>query len=108
MATLDENAKSVLQKFTDSNGKLIATEDMSDELKEAINYINENNIDFNNIDLEEEPLLPDEELDSEEDMNIENDDDRFENNLEELELYDESELAEELDDTDVEDLGKFL
>ena len=108
MATLDERAKSVLQKFTDSNGKLIATEDMSDELKEAINYINENNIDFNNIDLDEEPLLPDEEQESKEDMDTETDSDSLDDELEELEPYDESELAEELDDTEVEDLGKFL
>ncbi|MBR3230384.1 MAG: hypothetical protein IKF91_06135 [Bacilli bacterium] len=111
MATLDEKSRDILNKFTNPEGKLIVTDDMSDDLKEAIEYINENNLDIFNTDLEEEPLLSDEELDSlenEEEYQEDLDESNELGPFEELEPFDESELIETLDDSEVEELGKFI
>lgn len=44
MVTLDDNMKARLSKLTDSDGKIIVTDDMPEDLKGCINYLNNNNI----------------------------------------------------------------
>ena len=44
MVTLDENTKSKLSGLLDSDGKITITDDMPEDLKECINYLNDNNI----------------------------------------------------------------
>ena len=41
---MDSKDKERLKQFLDEDGKIIITEDMPDDLKQAINYMNENNI----------------------------------------------------------------
>jgi len=44
MVTLDESSKVKLSSFMDDDGKLKITDDMPEDLKAAISYLNENNV----------------------------------------------------------------
>ena len=44
MVTLDDTTKSKLSGLLDSDGKINITEDMPEDLKECIKYLNDNNV----------------------------------------------------------------
>ena len=44
MVTVDDTTKSKLSGLLDSDGKITITEDMPEDLKECIKYLNDNNI----------------------------------------------------------------
>ncbi len=54
---MDDALKQKLSQFVDNEGKLIIQEDMPDDLKDAIKYLNENNI---NIFAPNDPMADDE------------------------------------------------
>ena len=54
---MDDALKQKLSQFVDNEGKLIIQEDMPDDLKDAIKYLNENNI---NIFALNDPMADDE------------------------------------------------
>ena len=50
MVTLDEETKAKLGQLIDSDGKVIISDDMPEDLKGCLKYINDNNINiFGNI-----------------------------------------------------------
>ena len=52
MAKMNEQLRETLQHLVNSDGKLIITEEMPDDIKDALNYFNENNIDIFNTDFD--------------------------------------------------------
>lgn len=44
MITIDDNTKNKLSQFLDSDGHIIISDDMPEDLKMAIKYMNDNNI----------------------------------------------------------------
>lgn len=44
MITIDDNTKNKLSQFLDSTGHIIISDDMPEDLKNAIKYMNDNNI----------------------------------------------------------------
>ena len=58
---MDSKDKETLKRFLDEDGKIIITEDMPDDLKNAINYMNENNI--NLLEKRQHVSFDDEDLD---------------------------------------------
>ncbi len=44
MITVDDNTKAKLNGLTDGDGKIMVSDDMPDDLKAAIKYLNDNNI----------------------------------------------------------------
>ena len=87
-----DNANVNLAQFMDENGKIIISDDMPADLKEAINYLNENNVNlFTKIDDVEVSELDDDE-DLEDELDLDDDSD------EEDDLDDDFELDDDLDD----------
>ena len=92
MVTLDDNMKARLSKLTDSDGKIIVTDDMPDDLKGCINYLNNNNISLFSEsdpsayfdDYEPDPFAPGFVDSADSDASIDDDDDD-----EDVEEYDE-------------------
>lgn len=101
--TISERTREVLEKLKKPNGEIITTEDMSADLREAIEYINANNIDIFNAPITEPDEEEIEEIEETDELSESESDD-----LEPLEPFDESELVEDLEDSDVEELGDFL
>ena len=60
MIKLDDTTKQRLSRFIGSDGKIIVSDDMPDDLKAAINYMNSNNI---SLLSEVDPLADEEESD---------------------------------------------
>lgn len=56
MINQDEQLKGLLEKLRDKSGKIIVTDDMSDDLKKALTTINEENIDIFSPKYSEEEL----------------------------------------------------
>lgn len=108
MARISDETKALLKEFVGEDGQFLITESMPDDLKEALKFYNENNIDVfsDSADLDEEddddeeagPLVSSA-LDELEKNPIEDD----ENELETLDLSNSSE-----DDNDADDLEGFL
>lgn len=106
MVTVNDDTMSKLNGLTDDDGKIIVTDDMPDDLKAAINYLNDNNISLFSgpdpqayvEDYEPDPFAPDYVDDS---SDIESDLD------EELEDDEEDDLEED-DETSVEGLDDIF
>ena len=89
---MNEELQQSLGKLLDSNGKVIVTDDMPDDLKAAINYLNDNNINI---------LSPSDSL-ADADEEEENDDDfeEFDSDFESSEI---DENLIEIEDEEIED-----
>ena len=104
-----DNANVNLAQFMDENGKIIISDNMPNDLKEAINFLNENNVNlFTKIDdVEVSELDDDEDLKNEivlDDDSDEDDDFELDDNL-------DDDLDDDLDENDssnVEELNNLF
>jgi len=99
--------KQRLSQFVDQDGKIIISDDMPDDLKSAIKYMNDNNVNlFENIDVN---FVEDEDSSDEE----ENYDTVSLNSLEDEDSYGEEidevdDLSDETDDSSLQDLDNLF
>lgn len=93
---VNERIKETLKKYADADGKLKITDDMPDDLKEAINYFNENNIDIFNTDFDN--MAVDKLDDSEESEDLDSVPDEIEDEQLDLDGAEQSEDEEDLED----------
>lgn len=107
MVTLDEDTKAKLGQLIDSDGKVIISDDMPDDLKGCLKYLNDNNIslfgsnpDAYVEDFEPDPFAAGFQDDETGSAEI---DDEAEDEVEEEEDFDDS-----IDDNSVEDLDNVF
>ena len=78
MVTIDDEMKAKISNMMDSDGKLIITDDMPDDLKSAIQYLNDNNVNILDNSTDEEYEPDEEDLGTDEfDDEMDSDDDSF-------------------------------
>lgn len=112
MITVDEETKKKLGQLIDSDGKVIISDDMPEDLKDCLKYLNDNNINLLSPnpdayieDYEPDPFAPDFQ-DSEDDEEILNED---EEDSEDEEDYDDEEETEDLvDENAINDLESLF
>ena len=107
MITVDDNMKQRLSRFLDSDGKIMISDDMPDDLKSAIRFLNANNVNLlseNDASADYEASeLTDPEIDSSE----------FENDPEFAEVPEEEDtqedyVIEENEDVETDDLEELF
>ena len=105
MITFDNNKENRLGTLLDSDGKIKISDDMPEDLKAAISYLNANNIGlFDPVSpLADEDLNIDSELEVEEDVNVDEEDSEEEISEDEDEASD-SIVEEDVDIGDLEEL----
>ena len=108
MITLDEDTKAKLGQLIDSDGKITITDDMPDDLKGCLKYINDNNINIFGSnpdayveDFEPDPFAPGFKDAEEDSADVEEDD-------EETEEEEEAEEADSVDEEAVADLDSVF
>ncbi|MBR3362871.1 MAG: hypothetical protein IKG40_02980 [Bacilli bacterium] len=95
---MNEETKEKLKQFVGQDGKIIITDDMPDDLKAAINFLNENDVDiFSPNTIDSESFEPEVDEETEEDEE-----------LEETGGIDNYDFDDEVDDTEIEELDDFL
>ena len=92
--------KENLKKHLDSNGKLISSDDMPEDLKAAIDYLNSRNIDFSKTD-----IIDDEEEDDDEEYEDEEFSDEIGEDEEDMDFVEETNSS---NDSSIDDLNSIF
>ena len=105
---MDSKDKERLKQFLDEDGKIIITDDMPDDLKQAINYMNENNI--NLLEKRQHVSFDDEDTDEIDDSDDESFDlsSEVEFEDEDAEEVENDNISDEADESSLQDLDNLF
>ncbi len=94
MISLSPKAKEVYSKYVGPDGKLIIDESVPENLREAFQYFNDNDINILELNVEKDYTTLDEDLEPE----MDDEDDMSEEEIDILDEDDESDVEDELED----------